>query len=237
MTKKLTLVLLKVLIFCVSYFFTFLFLFVLFRCFNEFEVLPETVCLPASVLFSAVVQIGFIIFWVLTNKYAKKTRLKNFLEMNYSYFLLTYLISIFCIASIKSEIVWTLEKLEKILSIEWTIFSISITIFLVWNVLILQFLKNKQPTKGKNSSLIDKIGYIRKKADFHGPVSYTHLDVYKRQALWTYWSAPAHIVSQSRIARRGGTLKEKGEAVSYTHLDVYKRQRERTVWNWNLTGK
>lgn len=178
MTKKLTLVLLKVLIFCTVYFLAFLFLFVLFSCFNEFEVLPDTVCLPASLLFSAVVAIGFTIFLVSTNKYNKKTRLRNFLEMNCSYFFLTYIISLFCILSIKSEIVWTLEKLEKILSLEWTIFSISITIFLVWNVLILQFLKKKQPSKEKSNSLIDENKYIRKKADFHGQAALLFNSVY-----------------------------------------------------------
>ena len=42
------------------------------------------------------------------------------------------------------------------------------------------------------------------------PVSYTHLDVYKRQ-LYLYSAAE--------------TLGITREAVSYTHLDVYKRQR------------
>ena len=45
-----------------------------------------------------------------------------------------------------------------------------------------------------------------------GPVSYTHLDVYKRQ--------PVDMLIEMDDVRavRGGT------AVSYTHLDVYKRQ-------------
>ncbi|OUP05843.1 hypothetical protein B5F35_16345 [Anaeromassilibacillus sp. An200] len=178
MIKKLKLVSLKVLMFCTSYFLVFLFLFALFRCFNEFEILPDTVYLPASVLFSAVVAIGFRICSVLSKKYTKKTKLKNFWEMNYSYFLLAYFISIFCMVSLKSEIVWTLEKLEEILSLEWTIFSISITIFLVWNVLILQFLKEKQPSEEKSNSLINKIGYIQKKANFHGQASLFFNSVY-----------------------------------------------------------
>ena len=43
-----------------------------------------------------------------------------------------------------------------------------------------------------------------------GPVSYTHLDVYKRQALSG---------SQSAVV-----LVDDLDPVSYTHLDVYKRQ-------------
>ena len=57
----------------------------------------------------------------------------------------------------------------------------------------------------------------------HGPVSYTHLDVYKRQEydnrpealLAAMGTAPAEVVVCDTVA--GGT-------VSYTHLDVYKRQ-------------
>ena len=50
------------------------------------------------------------------------------------------------------------------------------------------------------------------------PVSYTHLDVYKRQvekrSIINEFSLAAFVVSASLILR----------PVSYTHLDVYKRQ-------------
>ena len=67
------------------------------------------------------------------------------------------------------------------------------------------------------------------------PVSYTHLDVYKRQdqggvakradnreigfvlPVGTLESLPAHL-------RRPGFAGDSFQAVSYTHLDVYKRQ-------------
>ena len=45
------------------------------------------------------------------------------------------------------------------------------------------------------------------------PVSYTHLDVYKRQARW-------HLAEQQLV----GSQTQNRKAVSYTHLDVYKRQ-------------
>ena len=51
------------------------------------------------------------------------------------------------------------------------------------------------------------------------PVSYTHLDVYKRQvaASWAGYSL-------SDEAKKAAVNKEGSVAVSYTHLDVYKRQ-------------
>ena len=47
-------------------------------------------------------------------------------------------------------------------------------------------------------------------------VSYTHLDVYKRQALNCYASVDGMAVSADSVLCIG--------TVSYTHLDVYKRQ-------------
>ena len=58
-------------------------------------------------------------------------------------------------------------------------------------------------------------------------VSYTHLDVYKRQALYSVMS----VAEQSVIALWHALLDDEDEweknggwSVSYTHLDVYKRQ-------------
>ena len=60
-----------------------------------------------------------------------------------------------------------------------------------------------------------------------GTVSYTHLDVYKRQEQ----EAEAKREEQARQDRYQGILdrfiSEGNEPVSYTHLDVYKRQDQR----------
>ena len=54
----------------------------------------------------------------------------------------------------------------------------------------------------------------------HLPVSYTHLDVYKRQKVFRYSDETAEAVaSGEKLLKESGTI-----SVSYTHLDVYKRQ-------------
>ena len=53
----------------------------------------------------------------------------------------------------------------------------------------------------------------------HRPVSYTHLDVYKRQDSHT--SSPVYYQEGTTDS---SFLFGNGTAVSYTHLDVYKRQ-------------
>ena len=58
-------------------------------------------------------------------------------------------------------------------------------------------------------------------------VSYTHLDVYKRQAYDTCWYAiDGSGVSEklNKFQKPTNSNKSYISAVSYTHLDVYKRQ-------------
>ena len=58
------------------------------------------------------------------------------------------------------------------------------------------------------------------------PVSYTHLDVYKRQEvdMKGIVAENGKVVTDEMIAGWESAL-ERDESVSYTHLDVYKRQR------------
>ena len=76
-------------------------------------------------------------------------------------------------------------------------------------------------TARSEQSVLDEAVRLTKHPRFKGyiPVSYTHLDVYKRQGL---------IGAGYKMTKSGGVLitvrnSDKG-AVSYTHLDVYKRQ-------------
>ena len=64
------------------------------------------------------------------------------------------------------------------------------------------------------------------------PVSYTHLDVYKRQVMklgdnsanMNVETVPTGSLSLDIALGLGGLPKGRIIAVSYTHLDVYKRQ-------------
>ena len=64
--------------------------------------------------------------------------------------------------------------------------------------------------------------------DYLVPVSYTHLDVYKRQGRYymtysgNFFAGPDYAVGYATSAHPLGPYAK--AAVSYTHLDVYKRQ-------------
>ena len=73
--------------------------------------------------------------------------------------------------------------------------------------------------------------YIFPDVDWYGAVSYTHLDVYKRQLhLFKYpWTAEAgtayhNSVHSITVETLLAALRRCHIPVSYTHLDVYKRQ-------------
>ena len=54
------------------------------------------------------------------------------------------------------------------------------------------------------------------------PVSYTHLDVYKRQAFKGKQKETSIWFVHYQFCSRGGWTLRSGYAVSYEHLDVYK---------------
>ena len=56
------------------------------------------------------------------------------------------------------------------------------------------------------------------------PVSYTHLDVYKRQELRMDIQPAFHYAGDGRLMEKVFSNVLGNAAVSYTHLDVYKRQ-------------
>ena len=64
---------------------------------------------------------------------------------------------------------------------------------------------------------------ILRAGDRHVPVSYTHLDVYKRQVVASCQSLifPMNISVLDRCLKY---VSVGSQSVSYTHLDVYKRQ-------------
>ena len=61
------------------------------------------------------------------------------------------------------------------------------------------------------------------------PVSYTHLDVYKRQVIGCTLHAFLHLMIGLPLRLDVTKVRASNRTVSYTHLDVYKRQVINTV--------
>jgi len=130
-------------------------------------------CVGISLAISAAVP-------ALTLRSAKQigeTRFSFWLGKNYPKLLMGYFLLVFALASTKKEPIWTTEMVYDILSLQWTIFGLSLTIFLVWDVIIIDFLKKRQPQESDSTDLLQKYKSIMDRMSFSQEIETTFLTV------------------------------------------------------------
>ncbi|MBE6567762.1 MAG: hypothetical protein E7657_03785 [Ruminococcaceae bacterium] len=166
MRQKLISLGLYVLVFAFALFLSFLYLSVFINLFSKFNLLDSKVGLFISVIGSVLVSIVVLVYVIVRVNSFKKTKFSNWISMNYPKMILYYVFSVICFASIKSKIIWKYEDLKSILSTEWTIIGISITIFVVWPI-VLEHLKKKKPQQPSDPFPLSKRRYIEEKGEFY----------------------------------------------------------------------
>lgn len=72
---------------------------------------------------------------------------------------------------------WDAEEVANILSVQWTIFGLAITIFLVWNVIIVEYIRNMQPKTDCATDLLQNYITILEKQSFSQEVETTFFSV------------------------------------------------------------
>ena len=125
-------------------------------CINKFIDLPGIVWFWRGLKISAVVSFLGAVLIVRSTKRFKETKLSFWIGKNFSKLLLGYVLAVLLISSINSQPIWDADMVYEVLSLQWTIFGLSLTIFLVWNVIMVEFLKAKQPNVSDSSSLFQK---------------------------------------------------------------------------------
>lgn len=154
-------------------------LFPLFYGLCKFNILPDSAILFGPLGVSTIIILAFSIYIKKTiKKILTNSKIKKWLLNNMPRIILIYLLTVICISSIETELIWNEEEIKEIISLEWTMFSISITIFLVWEVIIVQFLKQQQPHRKNHFSVLDEIKYIEEKDSFHQLAAFTFNSVY-----------------------------------------------------------
>lgn len=146
-----------------SFFLSFSFLNVLY----QFDLVSGIVLLFGSLLFATLFAITSVITLMSTMKAEKKNKLSNWLSSNGAKFGLAYILIIVFLFSIKAELLLTIEDIKEILSIAWTILGISIAIFLIWNVVVIEYLENRKPQKPTSPLPTKTWLYIEEKGDFY----------------------------------------------------------------------
>jgi len=64
--------------------------------------------------------------------------------------------------SIQSKIIITESQAEKVISIQWIIFAITIALFIFWNTIIPKYIENITPTLNSNTKEKEKLEFIKK---------------------------------------------------------------------------
>lgn len=136
--------------------FTSIFVGVILICINNFIALSSMIWIWLGLTISIVISFVGTTLIVCRTKRIRETKLSFWLGKNYPKLLLGYILFVLALASVKNQLVWTTDMVYDVLSLQWTIFGLSLTIFLVWNVIMVEFLKNKQPKESDSSSVFSK---------------------------------------------------------------------------------
>lgn len=104
----------------------------------------------------------------------------NWLSMNISTLILAYIFLLVLFNSIKNEIYWEYSEIVNVIEMQWTIFGLSIAIYLVWCFLVKSYLDEKKKPKDadkKTIYFVKKWLELRNKEDFHVDASIAYSTV------------------------------------------------------------
>jgi hypothetical protein len=73
----------------------------------------------------------------------------------------------FILLSLSSQVSYSLEQMRELLSLEWSIFGLSITLLLVWQVLINNHLRKALLSPKRELNNFERCSYIKYKTLFH----------------------------------------------------------------------
>ena len=155
-------------------FFTFIAAFIIFF-FLSFSILN---CIQNFVLINFdIIKVSFYIslslsivavIWNVWNNYTGIVfEIHLWIDYNYHKLFVSFLLIIWLLNSIKKEIFWTNEEIYKVISIEWTIFSLSIAIFLVWIIVVINYFRTNNEIEDEKLDSFQKcLLLINKRSKF-----------------------------------------------------------------------
>lgn len=173
--KKVKTVGMIVLLFFILFVLAFLLFSAILICISNFIELTDRIWLRRAAEVSAVVAlIGIVLTTVHSKNRIGETSFSFWFHKNTAKIIIGYILFLIALISIRNESAWTTEAVYDILSLQWMIFGLSLTIFLVWNVIIVEFLKRKQPKESDSDDLLQKYKIVLEKHDFSQEVEVTY---------------------------------------------------------------
>lgn len=153
----------------------FFFVISLLHCINVFWEISSWNTIMISLRISLLISIvGSIIDSIVRHKQLLlEGKFGFWINQNCPKLLLGYIVLLFILLSITNHVIWTADEINDVLTIEWTIFGLSLTIFLVWNVIIVEYLRKKQPTASDSRDILKEYNLLRSKQFFAQEVDTT----------------------------------------------------------------
>lgn len=115
---------------------------------------------------SSVLSISASVLNMPREKKMCRTKFSLWLERHFPKLLIGYLLLIIALSSTVIEPTWDVDTVHEILSLQWTIFGLSLAIFLAWDVIIINFLKERQPKALNTGDLAEKYKLYLAKSSF-----------------------------------------------------------------------
>lgn len=153
--------------------FLFIFIAAFFLCFTfmsifvKFELLASAWTFLIALLASLCITTLIFTYILIRIKREKVTKLSHWISLHLSKLILAYIFVNIFFVSIRSDLIWDYNALKDVLSLIWVIFGLSLTIFLVWNVLIVEYIKSKEPKPPADESFKNKYKFLKVKIDFY----------------------------------------------------------------------
>ena len=145
----------------------FILAFAFINIFHNFELVSANVLLYASLIIAGIFSIVTLIVVIFLMKSERKTKIGHWLLINGAKLTLAYILLLLFFCSVKSEIFLTIKDLKELLSLEWVILGISITAFLIWNVVTIEHLQKKKPQKPQSPLPTKTWLYLQEKETFY----------------------------------------------------------------------
>ena len=163
--------------FALTFALSFAFIFMLFVCAANFVEIHLRLSLYESIMISLLLSLVNLLLVVHRKKKLKESKLGFWLNNNWPKLVLSYIIILLFLASVTKEVIWASNEINDVLTLEWTIFGLSLTIFLVWNVLIVEYLGKKRPADTETLDYWQKVKRLNEKRSFSQEVDATFLTV------------------------------------------------------------
>lgn len=150
---------------------TLIFTFSLMLLFNRFNLITDTVLVVSSVSSALLITVATEIYRFIKNRAGKKNKFDIWLHNNKATLILSYVFSCVCFISLRTELSWTYEKAQDMMLLEWTIFGLSITVFVLWHAIVPKQIADRVPEEKNIHNIIQKALLIEQKYDFYENVN------------------------------------------------------------------